>query len=76
MVEYEWELGRLPRAPYARNFGVSRPRRSAIAEYIALEFPREEVAWVVNTERDRELKPPTVVRSGATKPVRRKSAQP
>jgi hypothetical protein len=75
MVEYEWEVGRLPRAPSARSLAVSRFRRSAVAQYAALEFPREGVAWVVNTERDREQKPPTVVRARATSPVRRESPQ-
>jgi hypothetical protein len=73
MVEYEWEVGRLPRAPSTRSLAVSRLRRSEIAQYAALEFPREGVAWVVNTERDREQKPPNVVRSRATRPVRRES---
>jgi hypothetical protein len=76
MVEYEWEVRRIPKAPDARSFGVFRLRRSAITEYVALEFPREAVAWVVNTRRDREPKPPTVVESGASKPVRRNPAPP
>jgi hypothetical protein len=57
MTEYEWEIGRLPRANDPRHRGVFRDRRSAVAEYVALEFPREGVAWVVNAERDRERGP-------------------
>jgi len=52
MTEYEWEVGRIPRAPDARDLGGFRSRRGPIAEYVALEFPLESVTWVVNSEPD------------------------
>jgi hypothetical protein len=53
MTEYEWEVGRVPRAPDARGLGGHRSRKGPVAEYAALEFPRESVAWVLNAELDR-----------------------
>lgn len=48
MTDYEWEPGRLPRTPTPKSLGGSRYRRGPIADYLALEFPRESVAWVMN----------------------------
>jgi len=75
MTEYEWEVGRIPRAPDAKGLGGFRSRRSAIAEYVALEFPRESVAWVVNTESNREPERPAFARSKGTKPVKSTSTR-
>jgi hypothetical protein len=47
MVEYEWEVRRVPRAPEVRGPGGTRLRKGPAAEYAALEFPGESVAWVV-----------------------------
>jgi len=48
MSEYEWEIGRFPRAPDGRILGGHRSRNGPVAEYVALEFPRESVTWVAN----------------------------
>jgi hypothetical protein len=44
MTEYEWEASRAPRAA-----GVERGvlYRSELARYAALEFPRENLGWVL-----------------------------
>jgi hypothetical protein len=75
MTEYEWEVGRLPRASDARGLGGFRFRKGPIGEYVALEFPRESMTWVLNTERDREPKRSAIARFKATKSVKRKSDQ-
>ena len=48
MSEYEWEAGRLPKPMYGRTVSGVHQRRHPIADYIALEFPRESVTWVTN----------------------------
>jgi hypothetical protein len=58
MTEYEWEVGRIPRAPDGRGLGGFRSRKGPIAEYAALEFPRESVAWVLKAEPNREPRRP------------------
>jgi hypothetical protein len=66
MTEYEWEIRRIPRAPDVRHLvGHYHHRKGPIAEYAALEFPRESVTWVAkpdpNHERGRSAgaRPPT-----------------
>jgi hypothetical protein len=75
MTEYEWEVGRVPRAPVAKSLGGSHPRRNPLAEYVALEFPRESITWVVSSEAGRESKGPTVSLSKVTKFLGRRSAR-
>jgi len=48
MSGFEWEIRRIPRASGHLGIGLSRPRPGPIAEYVALEFPRETVTWVLN----------------------------
>ncbi len=67
MTEYEWEVGRYPRAPEARVLGGHRVRKGPIAEYVALEFPRESVAWVANSAPDRAPEPVAAARSKGAK---------
>ncbi|MGP8072286.1 MAG: hypothetical protein ACLPZM_04055 [Thermoplasmata archaeon] len=56
MSELEWELRRIPTPSALRAPGISPPRRGAVAEFAALEFPRESVAWVVGTHRRKKAK--------------------
>ncbi|MGP8016467.1 MAG: hypothetical protein ACLQNF_00210 [Thermoplasmata archaeon] len=58
MAEYEWEVRRVPRATDVRSLGGFHVRKGPVAEYAALEFPRESVTWVGNTEPDRGTKGP------------------
>jgi len=66
MTEYEWEIGRTPRMPDVKGLGGFRFRRGPVAEYVALEFPRESVAWVVKTAPYRQPERPTIEPSTAT----------
>lgn len=50
MSEDEWERGRSPISPNERGRRGAAARQSAVAEYTALEFPWESVAWVVNSQ--------------------------
>lgn len=75
MTEYEWEIGRVPRAPYARGPEGPPARKGPIADYVALEFPRESYHWVLNTERDRGSQRSATARSKATASVKRKATQ-
>lgn len=56
MTDYEWEIGRFPKAPDSRWLRESRSRKDPIAEYVALEFPRESIHWVVKSGVDHEAK--------------------
>lgn len=47
MSEYDWETGRAPRPTSAEFLATLRPHHRAIAEYAALEHPRESLAWVL-----------------------------
>lgn len=53
MTEYEWETRRVPKAFDARAIWQHRSRNARVAEYVALEFPRETVASVVRQDLDR-----------------------
>ncbi len=47
MTEYEWDAPRVPRARLPRSPDSLRPETSPVAEYVALEFPRESVTWLL-----------------------------
>jgi hypothetical protein len=47
MSEHEWETPRIPRANSGFSVGSPRRRLGPIDHYIALECPRESVAWVL-----------------------------
>jgi len=49
MTENEWETPRIPRANAVYSFGPTRRRLGPIDHYIALECPRESVAWVTKS---------------------------
>ncbi len=75
MTEYEWEVGRIPRGPDAGLFGARRPRKEPIAEYVALEFPRESVTWVVTIEPRGQAQRPASGPSETGEPPKRRSGQ-
>jgi len=47
MTEHEWETPRIPRTNSNPSSGSTRRRLAPIDHYVALEFPRESVAWVL-----------------------------
>jgi hypothetical protein len=47
MTEYEWETRRIPRPPTAELLANYRPHYRAVAEFAALEHPREHVGWIL-----------------------------
>jgi hypothetical protein len=49
MTEHEWEKPRIPRANASYSIGPPRRRLGPIDHYIALECPRESVAWVTKS---------------------------
>ena len=53
MTEYEWDPPRVPRARLTRSPDSLRPVTGPVAEYVALEFPRESVTWLL-APRSRE----------------------
>ena len=47
MTEYEWEPRRVPR-PISPQFLADHHRRAReVAEFVALEHPREHVGWIL-----------------------------
>jgi hypothetical protein len=56
MPEYEWEANRFPRPAKVAGVGGFRFGWGPVAEYAALEFPRESLAWVVKLEPPRDPK--------------------
>ena len=68
MSEYEWEARRVPRTNRPEPWSAYRPRAREVAEFLALEHPREHVAWVLKLHAQ---KLPTTVkpeRPPASKP--------
>ena len=49
MSENEWEPSRLPRRTLPALALPGRPASPPIAEYLALEFPRESATWLVGS---------------------------
>jgi len=47
MSDYEWEPRRVPRPPKAELLANYRPHYRAVAEFAALEHPRESVGWIL-----------------------------
>ena len=72
MSDYEWEERRTPRTNRPGILGLYRPRAREIAEFVALEHPRESVGWVLRQhaqaapERSRERRAKPEPRSGVT----------
>jgi hypothetical protein len=48
MTEYEWERARVPAPARPPALGAARPRPPPVAEYVALEYPRESVTWFLH----------------------------
>jgi hypothetical protein len=74
MTDYEWEVGRMPRPRDERGPGGHHHRKGPVAEYAALEFPRESVTWVVNSKHERERERPEKGRSTSAESVNQGSA--
>jgi len=47
MTDYEWEPRRVPRPPKTELLANYRPHYRAVAEFAALEHPRESVGWIL-----------------------------
>jgi len=75
MSEYEWEAGRFPPARDPRGIVRQFHGHRAIAEYGALEYPRESVTWIANSQRalEGERPPEQAPRNGNTR--KRKSVE-
>ena len=48
MTEYEWERARVPTPARPPAPEAARTRPAAVAEYVALEYPRESVTWFLH----------------------------
>ena len=76
MSEYEWEVRRVPRVRDERGLGGHRHRSGPIAEFAALEFPRESITWVMNTRHGLEAARSPTNRSKATKSAKEEPGRP
>lgn len=47
MTEYEWESGPSPRPTKAEFRANTSTRQREVAEFAALEHPREHIGWVL-----------------------------
>ena len=68
MSEYEWETRRVPRTTRPEMWGANRPRAREVAEFLALEHPRESVAWVLRQHSESKPKAVLPLSSPAPKP--------
>jgi len=64
MSEYEWETRRVPKPPKVELFANYRPHHRAVAEFAALEHPREHVGWILKQHSRSKSAPPV---SGPTR---------
>lgn len=64
MTEYEWEKPRIPRANGGSGAVPLLRTLRPIDHFVALECPRESVAWVLNGPSNAEASP----RQGASTP--------
>ena len=69
MSEYEWEPRRVPRPSRAEIHGSYQRRTHEIAQFVALEHPRESVAWVLRAGSPAKRRLPWVKRSRTAKPI-------
>jgi len=74
MSGYEWEARRVPRTPRPEPWNAFRPRAREVAEFLALEHPHENVAWVLKQHAQKApetAKPrrPTVSRPRTPTPI-------
>jgi hypothetical protein len=57
MTEYEWEPRRVPR-PNSPQFLADHHRRAReVAEFLALEHPREHVGWILRQHAQSRTRP-------------------
>ena len=54
MSDYEWEARRVPRTTRPEPWSAVRPRAREVAEFLALEHPREHVAWVLKQHAQKQ----------------------
>jgi len=57
MTDYEWEPRRVPRPARTDYLANYHPRHRAVAEFVALEHPREHVGWVLKQHAEGRLRP-------------------
>ena len=71
MSDYEWEPRRVPRPPKAELLANYRPHYRAVAEFAALEHPRESVGWILRLHARSKSRSPTDPPTGASVSNRR-----
>jgi len=69
MTEYEWEPRRVPRPVRPEIHGSYQRRAHEIAQFVALEHPRESVAWVMKANPSPKFRLPSLKRSRASKTI-------